>query len=234
MRDRLARGDPLGARRGFGRGFGMLLRLALGAAAAAGGLGARPRRGPDDDAEREVEVRAGRRRAAAAEIRAERAALAAEILRHAEAREVLAARVAAEPEGPGRDSLARSLGLLEARLLAWLDERDALGDRLAALEAEIAFLDATARGDPRPGFDGRDEGGPDPGSPRTDRPDPEAARHLAALGLASMPPTLAGLKAAYRARLKAVHPDVGATPSTAAAARATVAFAELRRRYPAA
>jgi hypothetical protein len=230
----------LGARRGFGRGFGMLLRLALGAAAAAaaaGSLGARPRRGPDVDAEREAEARAGRCRLAAAEIRAERAALAAEILRHGEAREILAARLAAEPEGPGRDELARSLGLLEDRLLAWLDERDALGERLAELEDELAFLDAAARGDPRPGFGGPDPQGADPddadpGGP--DPVDPETARHLAALGLASAPPTLAGLKAAYRARLKAVHPDVGATPSTAAAARATVAFAELRRRYPAA
>ena len=46
-----------------------------------------------------------------------------------------------------------------------------------------------------------------------------------------MPATLADLKTAYRERLKAVHPDVSGHGSTEAAALATVAFAELRKRF---
>lgn len=72
--------------------------------------------------------------------------------------------------------------------------------------------------------------GPNPADPPPAH-DAATARHLAALGLAAMPATLDDLKSAYRARLKAVHPDVSGRPSSDDAARATVAFAELRRRF---
>jgi len=151
----------------------------------------------------------------------ERDRLIAEIRRYDDAREVLIAREASEPDRTKRNELHRSLRALDARLTGWLDEHDALTARIAGLEADLAFLETLA------GAGSRWRGAQaDTGTAA----DPGVIPYLEALGLLAMPATLVELKAAYRARLKAVHPDVGNQPSTEAAAAATVAFAELRKR----
>lgn len=204
-----------------------LLRLIFGSAAGAiarriearrrtSGAGWRGEARQEDAAERAAST-AVRCRLALDRARAERARLAADLLRYGKAREVLVAREAAEPEGPGRDGVRHSLDSLDKQLLAWLDEHDALVAQIAELESDLAFLEDLIGAGERPP-------GGDPEAAVTG----EAMRHLAALGLYAFPGTMTELKAAYRARLKVVHPDVGTQPSTEAAAAATVAFAELR------
>src|SRR5690349_4365723 len=205
--------------------FGTLLRLVFGKAAATvaayldalapGAGGGRP----GEDAALRAALAAERCRREIARARTGREHLVAEILRHDKAREILIERLEAATDEAGKQSLRRSLKTLEDRLTGWLDEHDALNAEIAALEADLAFFDAAG---------GRGEEPPRPAGPAIDA---ETAGHLAALGLAAPPGTLADLKTAYRTRLKAVHPDVGARPSTEDAARATVAFAELRKRY---
>lgn len=203
--------------------LGKLLRIVLGRAV--GAFAPRTDGGPADPA-----LAARRCRRALAEARADRERRVAELLRYGSARDVLLARVEAEPPGPSRDSLRRSLETLERRLTHWLDELDELDARIDTLKADLALFDALAGNGP--------ERGREREAPRGSAhpaPNPEQARHLAALGLTAMPASLVELKAAYRARLKAVHPDVaaatGAQASTDAAAAATVAFAELRKRF---
>ena len=211
--------------------FGTLLRLVFGSAAATvaayldrRGTGA----GPGASAalcRRELVLK-----------RAEGARLADEIRRYDKARDVLIDQVAAESDSARRATLRQSLDALEDRLSGWLDEHDALLETIARLEADLAFFDAAsgAAGQETGGYQdrdaGREEEAPRPGG-EPPAPDAATARHLAALGLTAMPATLDGLKSAYRARLKAVHPDVSGRPSSDDAARATVAFAELRRRF---
>ncbi|HYG86591.1 MAG TPA: hypothetical protein VD978_10060 [Azospirillum sp.] len=151
---------------------------------------------------------------------AERERLVAEIRRYDDARAVLIARQASEPDRTRRDELRRSLTALDARLSEWLDEHDALTARIAGLEADLAVLEALAGAGSR-----RHGAQADTGMAA----DPCIVPYHEALGLRAMPATLVELKAAYRTRLKAVHPDVGSQPSTEAAAAATVAFAELRK-----
>lgn len=211
-----------------GRVFRHLLRLALrratgGASRGAGhGYG-----GSGEDAHARAARMAARCRRVLAEARIRRKTLIADLLRYGEARDILMTREAAEPAGAEKDALCRSLETLDKRLAAWFDELDALDAHVAELESELAFLTGTAG-------DGGGNGARDETRSETraePSADAERARHLAALGLVAMPATLAELKAAYRARLKAVHPDVGAQASTDDAAAATVAFAELRGRF---
>jgi hypothetical protein len=212
----------MGRRRGAFGEFGTLLRLVFGRAASAAAAylddfapGGRHR---GEDATASAALAAARCRREIAEAIAERERLVADILRYDKAREVLIAQEAAETDEAAREALARSLKTLEDQLTAWLDEHDDLGARIAELEADLAFFEAAAGETEQP-----------TAKPSTaTQPDP----HLAALGLTAMPATLAELKAAYRARLKAVHPDVGPQASTDDAARATVAYAELRKRFP--
>lgn len=175
---------------------------------------------------------AARCRRALREAQAQRNTLVADLLRYGEAREVLLAREAAEPAGAGKDALRRSLERLETRLVEWFDQLDALDARIAELESDLAFL--TGRAGEGHAGEGRGSGAhEDTGAKRAAEAfrDAECARHLAALGLDARPATLVELKAAYRARLKAVHPDVSPGASTEAAAAATVAFAELRKQF---
>ncbi|WP_448208463.1 hypothetical protein [Azospirillum sp. sgz302134] len=220
-----------------GRFLTRLLRLILGRAASAAGSrrhgyghGHGYGRGRShEDVNARAALALARCRRALAEARAERQQRVADLLRYGKARDVLMERVAAAPAGPERDGLQRSLATLEDRLTEWFDQLDALDARIARLESDLAFLKTMAG-----------EGPEEPG-PRQERarerpagpppPDAEQARHLAALGLTALPASLVELKAAYRARLKAVHPDLGAQGSTEATAAATVAFAELRKNF---
>ncbi len=210
-----------------GRVLRHLLRLALRRAT---GGSRRAGRGYDrsgEDAHARAAQLAERCRRALAEARARRKTLIADLLRYGEARDVLLTREAAEPAGPEKDALRRSLETLDKRLVAWFDELDALDACIADLESELAFLTGMA------GEGGGDSARDEARSETKAEPSVDAARarHLAALGLVAMPATLAELKSAYRARLKAVHPDVGAQASTDDAAAATVAFAELRKQF---
>ncbi|MBP2295484.1 J domain-containing protein [Azospirillum rugosum] len=179
-----------------------------------------------------------RRELAAA--RAERQSRVADLLRYGEAREVLVAREAAAPPGAEKEALRRSLSRLDDTLTAWFEELDRLEARIAALDSDLAFYAALAGEEmgASPGGASGNAGGASGGTGREQaRPasDPDLARHLAALGLSAMPANLPELKAAYRARLKAVHPDLGPQTdpraATEATAAATVAFAELRKHF---
>ncbi|MCW2244297.1 J domain-containing protein [Azospirillum canadense] len=180
--------------------------------------------------------------------RAERQRRVADLLRYGNAREVLVAREAAAPPGAEKESLRRSLARLDETLTAWFEELDRLEARIAALESDLAFYAALAGeevGASASGASGNSGGNPGGASGGASggtgreraRPahDAELARHLAALGLSAMPANLPELKAAYRSRLKAVHPDLGPQTdpraATEATAAATVAFAELRKRF---
>jgi len=211
-----------------GRVLRRLLRLAL--RRATGGGTRRSGYGQDrsgEDAPARAAQMAARCRRALGEARARRKTLIADLLRYGEARDILMTREAAEPAGPEKDALRRSLETLDKRLVAWFDELDALDARIAGLESELAFL--TGMAGESGGNSARDEARSETTAEASI--DAERARHLAALGLGAMPATLAELKAAYRTRLKAVHPDVGAQASTDDAAAATVAFAELRKHF---
>ncbi len=184
--------------------------------------------------------------------RAERQRRVADLLRYGNAREVLVAREAAAPPGAEKESLRRSLARLDETLTAWFEELDRLEARIAALDSDLAFYAALAGEEvgASPGGASGNSGGNSGGNPGGNpggasggagreraRPthDAELARHLAALGLSAMPANLPELKAAYRSRLKAVHPDLGPQTdpraATEATAAATVAFAELRKRF---
>jgi hypothetical protein len=210
--------------------FGTLLRLVFGSAAASvaayldrldpafragGGSGT-------EDAGSTV-MRLRRQLDAA---KAQRESLISEILRYDKARQVMTAQIAAEQDPERRSALRLSLESLEEKLTAWLDEHDELGATINRLEADLSFFGAAFDDeDEEPRDTGRSTG--DPGAAA----DTRTREALAALGLVAMPATLAELKAAYRDRLKAVHPDINGQGSTEAAARATVAFAELRKRF---
>jgi hypothetical protein len=209
--------------------FGTLLRLVFGSAAATVAAyldrldpASRAGAGRTDDAGSTV-IRLRRQLAA---LKAQRETLISEILRYDRAREVMTAQIAAEHDLERRSALRLSLESLEERLTAWLDEHDELVATISRLEADLTFFDAA--------FDDENQGSQDTGR-STDDPgtaaDTRTRETLAALGLTAMPSTLAELKAAYRDRLKAVHPDINGQGSTEAAARATVAFAELRKRF---
>jgi hypothetical protein len=213
--------------------FGTLLRLAFGSAAAAvaeyldalapgTGPAGRAHGRSEEDAVTRAALAAARCRQAITAARTERERLVADILRYDQAREVLTAQEASEADAARKEALRRSLKTLEDQLTAWLDAHDALSDEIAGLEADLAFFDVAGAGNTSQ----TDASGAQDTAPEFP---PETARHLGALGLTAMPATLVELKSAYRARLKAVHPDVGMQPSTEDAARATVAFAELRR-----
>lgn len=215
--------------------FGTLLRLVFGSAAAtvAAYLDGR------DPARRSGSARsegAGsaimrlRRELAAA--RSRRDALISEILRYDKAREVMTAQVADEADPERRAALRVSLESLDERLTIWLDEHDDLTATISRLEADLSFFDAASGTEDDSGERSGERTGPDP-SPGETGPvvDARTRDALAALGLTRMPATLADLKTAYRDRLKAVHPDVSGQGSTEAAALATVAFAELRKRF---
>jgi hypothetical protein len=229
------------------RDFGTLLRLVFGTATAAVAEyldalapgaspagGARGRSG--EEAATRAALAASRCRQAITVARAERARLVADILRYDQAREVLIAQEASEADVARKEALRRSLKRLEDQLTAWLDASDALGTEIAGLETDLAFFEAAAAGGTSQTDAAGAQGGTKAGSSGAQGAapafSPETAHHLGALGLTTMPASLAELKSAYRARLKAVHPDVGAQPSTHDAARATVAFAELRRGFP--
>lgn len=215
---------------GNAREMRKLLRLVLGRAAAgvARRLGVpRPESGtsrhdprPGENAAARAALAAERCRRAISKGNTERERLIAQIRRYDDTREVLIAREASEPDRTKRDELRRSLKTLDARLGEWLDEHDALTARIAGLEADLAFIETLAAAGSRRHGHQADTG---------IAADPGVAPYLEALGLLAMPATLIELKAAYRARLKAVHPDVGSQPSTEAAAAATVAFGELRK-----
>jgi hypothetical protein len=224
---RRRRGNP--GNGAFGE-FGTLLRLVFGSAAATvaayldrldpafrAGVGS----GTEDAGSTVMRLR---RQLDAA--KAQRELLISEILRYDKAREVMTAQIAAEHDLERRSALRLSLESLEERLTAWLDEHDELVATISRLEADLTFFDAA--------FDDENQGSQDTGR-STDDPgtaaDTRTRETLAALGLTAMPSTLAELKAAYRDRLKAVHPDINGQGSTEAAARATVAFAELRKRF---
>jgi hypothetical protein len=158
--------------------------------------------------------------------KAQRESLISEILRYDRARQVMTAQIAAEQDPERRSALRLSLESLEEKLTAWLDEHDELVATISRLEADLSFFGtAFDEEDEEPRDTGRSTG--DPGAAA----DTRTREALAALGLVAMPATLAELKAAYRDRLKAVHPDINGQGSTEAAARATVAFAELRKRF---
>lgn len=232
-----------------GRTLRRLLRLVLGQAMAAAGSRwsgygrygqAQDRSG--EDLRSHAALAVARCRLALAEARTERERRVADLLRYGAAREVLVAREAAEPSGPGKDALQRSLATLDERLTDWFEQLDALHARIAALESDLAHFRTLAGEEPDGGTrkngkrqeSGKQESGA--GEKPADPPrDAELARYLAALGLVTMPATMVELKAAYRSRLKTVHPDVGAQAdvqaSTEATAAATVAFAELRKRF---
>lgn len=224
--------------------FKTLLRLVLRhTATLAGG----PRTGRSRHGTIDAAAAAARCRRDLATARKERQRRVADLLRYGDARELLVAREAAAAPGPEKESLRRSLARLDDALTAWFDELDRLEARIAALEADLAHYAALAGeeaegarpGGSRPGgasgASGRERSGPGSDRGAAPPPDPELARHLAALGLSAMPASLPALKAAYRSRLKAVHPDLGpqADPraATEATAAATVAFAELRKRF---
>ncbi len=234
-----------------GRVLRRLLRLVLGQAmAAAGGRRHGYGHGPDrsgEDVRARAAAAAARCRRALAEARAEREQRVADLLRYGEAREILMAREKAEPPGPGKDALRRSLATLDERLTAWFDQLDALETYIGALEVDLAGFRTMAGEGPQEdarenarentgkgaGKDGKRQRGAE--RPADTTGDAELARQLAALGLVAMPATMVELKAAYRARLKTVHPDLstqaGTKASTEATAAATVAFAELRKRF---
>jgi hypothetical protein len=213
--------------------FGTLLRLVFGSAAATVAayldrldptLRAKDNRSEDAGA---TAMRVRRQLAAA---KAQREALVSEILRYDKAREVLTAQISAEPDLERQAVLRLSLQSLEERLTLWLDEHDELGATISRLEADLAFFDAAFG--PEEQEQKRDHRQSDPSADDSaPAPDARTREALAALGLIAMPATLADLKAAYRDRLKAVHPDINGQGSTEAAARATVAFAELRKRF---
>jgi hypothetical protein len=138
----------------------------------------------------------------------------------------MTAQIAAEQDPERRSALCLSLESLEEKLTVWLDEHDELVATISRLESDLSFFGAAFDDeDEEPRDTGRSTG--DPGAAA----DTRTREALAALGLVTMPATLAELKAAYRDRLKAVHPDINGQGSTEAAARATVAFAELRKRF---
>jgi chromosome segregation ATPase len=217
--------------------FGTLLRLVFGSAAATVAayldrldptLRAKANRSEDASAT----VTRVRRQLAAA--KAQRETLVSEILHYDKAREVLTSQISSEPDLERQAALRLSLQNLEERLTLWLDEHDELGATISRLEADLAFFDAAfgpeeqeqeqeRKRDHRQSDPSADDSAP--------VPDTRTREALAALGLAAMPASLADLKAAYRDRLKAVHPDINGQGSTEAAARATVAFAELRKRF---
>jgi hypothetical protein len=208
--------------------FGTLLRLIFGSAASTVAAYL-DRLDPSSKGERRSEdagttVARVRRELAAAKARRE--ALIADILRYDKAREVMTAQIAAEADLERRSALRLSLESLEERLTLWLDEHDDLTATISRLEADLNFFDAASGSEEPKGPDA------DPPPGRTEPAvDTRTREALAALGLTVMPPTLADLKTAYRERLKAVHPDVSGHGSTEAAALATVAFAELRKRF---
>jgi chromosome segregation ATPase len=220
--------------------FGTLLRLVFGSAAATVAayldrldptLRAKANRSEDAGAT----VKRVRRQLAAA--KAQREALVSEILRYDKAREVLTAQISAEPDLERQAALRLSLQSLEERLTLWLDEHDELGATIRRLEADLAFFDAAFSPEEQEQEQEQEQKRDNPQSdPSADdsapTPDARTREALAALGLTTMPATLADLKTAYRDRLKAVHPDINGHGSTEAAARATVAFAELRKRFP--
>ena len=209
--------------------FGTLLRLVFGSAAATVAAyldrldpAFRARTGRTEDAGSTV-ARLRHQLAAAKE---QRELLISEILRYDKAREIMTAQIAAEPDLERRSALRLSLESLEERLTTWLDEHDDLVATISRLEADLTFFDAA--------FEDEDQGRRDTGSSGGDpgtATDIRTQEALTALGLTAMPSTLAELKAAYRDRLKAVHPDINGQGSTEAAAHATVAFAELRKRF---
>jgi hypothetical protein len=209
--------------------FGTLLRLIFGSAASTVAayldrLDPSSRKGGGRAEDAGTTVTRLRRELAAAQSRRE--ALIADILRYDKAREVLTSQIAAEADLERRSALRVSLESLEERLTLWLDEHDDLTATIGRLEADLNFFDAASGTEERKG----PEPEPPPGQPGP-TVDARTREALAALGLTAMPPTLAELKTAYRERLKAVHPDVSGHGSTEAAALATVAFAELRKRF---
>jgi hypothetical protein len=217
--------------------FGTLLRLVFGSAASTVAAyldrldpASRARAGRTEDAGSTV-TRLRRQLAAA---KSQREALISEILRYDKAREVITAQIAAESDPERQSALRLSLESLEERLTQWLDEHDELVATISRLEADLSFFD-TAFGTDDAAFDTEEQERRDTGSSAGDAgpaaTDTRTREALAALGLTAMPATLAELKTAYRERLKAVHPDVNGQGSTEAAALATVAFAELRKRF---
>lgn len=178
---------------------------------------------------------AARCRRELATARTERQRRVADLLRYGAARDVLVAREAAAPPGAEKESLRQSLARLDDTLTAWFEELDRLEARIAALESDLALYAALAGEDVSAGNTGGPSGGAGSGERARPAHDAELARHLAALGLSALPASLPELKAAYRARLKAVHPDLGPQTdpraATEATAAATVAFAELRKRF---
>jgi hypothetical protein len=223
-------------RAGSGNGalgeFGTLLRLVFGSAASTVAAyldrldpASRARTGTTEDAGSTVT----RLRRQLADAKSQREVLISEILRYDKAREVMTAQIAAESDLERRSALRLSLESLEERLTLWLDEYDELVATISRLEADLAFFDAASGTEYQEYQERQDTDPSDADSgPVMDTRTREA---LAALGLTAMPATLAELKTAYRDRLKAVHPDVNGQGSTEAAALATVAFAELRRRF---
>lgn len=210
--------------------FGILLRLIFGSAASTVAAyldGLDPSRRSASGRTEGAGSATMRLRRELAAARSRREELISEILRYDKAREVMTDQVAGETDPERRAALRLSLESLEERLTLWLDEHDDLTATINRIEADLSFFD-TASG--TEDTEKRREEDPAPGrsEPAVDARTRDA---LAALGLTSMPPTLADLKTAYRDRLKAVHPDVSGQGSTEAAALATVAFAELRKRF---
>jgi hypothetical protein len=214
--------------------FGTLLRLVFGSAAATVAAyldrldpASRAGAGRTDDAGSTV-IRLRRQLAA---LKAQRETLISEILRYDKAREVMTAQIAAEPDLERRAALRLSLESLEERLTTWLDEHDELVATISRLEADLAFFGMAFEDENQEWRDTGSSGGDSGTAGDTATTDTRTQEALAALGLTAMPSTLPELKAAYRDRLKAVHPDINGQGSTEAAARATVAFAELRKRF---
>jgi hypothetical protein len=214
--------------------FGTLLRLVFGSAAATVAayldrLDPSSRTGGSRSKDESAGTIVTRLRRELAATKSRRDALVAEILRYDKAREVMSAQIAAEADLERRSALRLSLESLEERLTLWLDEHDDLTATISRLEADLSFFDAASGTEYTEDIKGQDAD-PPPGQagPAVDTRTRDA---LAALGLTRMPATLADLKSAYRERLKAVHPDINGQGSTEAAALATVAFAELRKRF---
>jgi hypothetical protein len=208
--------------------FGTLLRLIFGSAAStvAAYLDRLDPSSKGGSRAEDAGTTVARVRRELAAAKARREALIADILRYDKAREVMTAQIAAEADLERRSALRLSLESLEERLTLWLDEHDDLTATISRLEADLNFFDAASGSEEPKGPDA------DPPPGRTEPAvDTRTREALAALGLTVMPPTLADLKTAYRERLKAVHPDVSGHGSTEAAALATVAFAELRKRF---